>query len=483
MFRMLGVSPEDVLKRSTDQSIHDFLKDRVTDPNAYISSYEPLRQNPYAVLEDVFAVVGREQRAVHRHSAPLFDADGDFVGRVEVYSDITKRRALEKAAVKAYEQLRTTQEQLVQSEKLRAVGEIASGVAHDFNNTLGIVLGNIQMLLRSTVDEAARARLKAAERAALDAVDTIRRIQDFTRMAPRDEPKPFDLNSIVSEAVDMMKPAWQDAPHARGAEIKLDLDLTEPMLALGNTSEMREVLINIILNAVQAIPNSGSIAVSTGCSTAHAWARIADTGIGMTEDVRKRVFDPFFTTRGMEGSGLGMSVVYGIVRRHNGSISVESEPGKGTIVTVFLPVAEGKVVEQEIDRPSESDVLARASILVVDDEAMFAEVLVEMLAECGHAAAVAHSGIEAIEMFKKGNFDLVLTDLGMPQMSGLQVAEAVKKVKPETPVALLTGWGAGLDRGDMDESVVDLVLPKPVSLENLSAAVAAALAKSAPREM
>jgi len=335
--RLLSVEPGDILGKDMSEAVRMVLKPCFKDPAAYEASFDRVRSHPDEVLEEARETAGAHSQVLHRHSAPLFDQDGNLAGRVEVYSDITRRREVEAAVRHAYEELKASQEQIVHTEKLRAIGETASGVAHDFNNTLGIILGNLQLLLRTVKDEAPLAKLRAAERAALDGMETVRRIQEFVRTRPQEPPEVLDLGALVSEVVEMMESEWRHTTRAHGRRVDVTLDLADGAFALGRPHEIREVLANVLLNAVQAMPEGGSIFVSAGRSESSGWVRIADTGVGMTEDVRRRIFEPFFTTRGVEGTGLGMSVAYGIVRRHEGSISVESEPGRGTAVTVCLP--------------------------------------------------------------------------------------------------------------------------------------------------
>ena len=335
--RLLSVEPSDLLGKDVSEAVRMVLKPCFKDPAAYEASFDRVRSHQDEVLEEARETAGEHSQVLHRHSAPLFDQDGNLAGRVEVYSDITRRREVEAAVRHAYEELKASQEQIVHTEKLRAIGETASGVAHDFNNTLGIILGNLQLLLRTVKDEAPLAKLRAAERAALDGMETVRRIQEFVRTRPQEPPEVLDLGALVSEVVEMMESEWRHTTRAHGRRVDVTLDLADGAFALGRPHEIREVLANVLLNAVQAMPEGGSIFVSAGRSESSGWVRIADTGVGMTEDVRRRIFEPFFTTRGVEGTGLGMSVAYGIVRRHEGSISVESEPGRGTAVTVCLP--------------------------------------------------------------------------------------------------------------------------------------------------
>ena len=478
---LLSIAPSDLMGRDIGD-IARVLKPRFADPDAFERRSEWLRVNLHETVEDVLELVSPDRRILHRYSAPLLDESRRPIGRIELYSDITRRRNLEEANAglfaqlkSAYEELKDTQDQLIQSEKLRAVGEIAGGVAHDFNNTLGIILGNIQLLLRTVDDPKMLSRLQAMEQAALDGAETIRRIQEFTRIQPDEPVGAVDLSLLVESVVEVMKPSWESSMHARDSRVDIEFDLAEDTLAAGIAPEIREVLANILLNAVQAMPDGGTIRISTGGSDPLALVRVQDTGIGMSEDVRSRVFDPFFTTKGVEGTGLGMSVAYGIVKRHGGRIAVESELGKGTSVTVFLPAASEALSEKSIEQKSPKAVLP-ARILVVEDEEMFAKVFVEMLSEYGHIVCTARSGSDAIKQFRDEPFDLVFTDLGMPEMSGWQVAKSIKDMKPSTPVVLLTGWGAKVDEGQLAASQIDMILSKPVKMEELSSIISTALA-------
>ncbi|MCL6518662.1 MAG: response regulator [Armatimonadetes bacterium] len=472
---LFGVSSSEMIGKDRLQAMLQIPNLRFRNPDAFIESCQGLVSRPKKILDDVFEIVSPTHRVLHRYSSPLFDSEDRCLGRIEIYSDITRRRELEHRVRQAYEELRTTQDQLIQSEKLRAVGEIASGVAHDFNNVLGIILGNIQLLARTTKDEAVLTRLNAMERAALDAAETVRRIREFTKVKPDEPFCPIDLTALATEVVEMLRPMWENSMQAQGSKIEVNIHALERAFALGVAAEIREVLANVLLNAIQAMPSGGKIDIAVGRNNGSSWMRVVDTGVGMSEDVKKRVFDPFFTTRGVEGAGLGMSVAYGIISRHNGNISIESKPGEGTSVTISLPAA--FEIPQSDSATPEKGTAKPARILVVEDEEMFAEVFFEMLTECGHAVCIAKSGEEAIEKFKVNNFDIVFTDLGMPSMSGWQVAREIKNIEPRTPVVLLTGWGTSVNQTDVEDSSIDMVLSKPVKFEDLSAIVAEALAK------
>lgn len=467
--KITGLSADELLGKSL-RTVAGEIKGRFSDPDAFEAVYRNMTSTE--TFESVFEIIHPIHRVIHRYSAPLFTRTNRFVGRIEVYSDITKRRKLEEKVRFAYGELKAAQDQLIQSEKVRAIGEIASGVAHDFNNTLGIILGNIQMLVRSVDDPKAQERLQAIQKAALDAVETVRRIQEFTRIKPEEATVSLDLNALAGEMVQVLKPAWHDAAIARGISIDVSCNLKSRVFALGIAAEIREVLANVLLNAVQAMPDGGKIEIATGRSEHLSWVKVKDTGVGMTEEVLKRIFDPFFTTKGVEGTGLGMSVAHGVILRHNGTILVDSKPGKGTEVTISLPGTSKEPTGLTI---IQNEPPAPARILVVEDEEMFAKVFEEMLSQCGHAVCVARTGEEAIEQFKKSNFDLVFTDLGMPEMSGWQVARTIKSIQPKTPVVLVTGWGTKALEEEADGAQVDMVLSKPVRFEELQSIVAKAL--------
>jgi signal transduction histidine kinase/ActR/RegA family two-component response regulator len=368
------------------------------------------------------------------------------------------------------QELRQAQDQVVQAEKLRAMGELASGVAHDFNNVLAVVLGNTQLLLHQLDRlgaEEIREGLKVIERSSKDGAETIRRIQEFTGVRRDREFISLSLNEMVTEVVNITQPRWRDQTQKKGIQIELTTHLGVIPLIMGNPSEMREVLTNIIFNAVDAMSRGGKLTITTQ-PQAEDWVevRIADTGIGMTEDVKKRVFDPFFTTKGVTNSGLGMSVSYGIIKRHGGEILIESESGKGTTFILHLPTGYGEeeTVVKEVAVSKES---RRARILVIDDEESVRDILSRMLKTKGHKVAVAPNGEEGIERFRAEAFDLVFTDLGMPKLSGWDVGKTIKGINPKTPVAMITGWGVELDREKLNESGIDLIISKPFNFDQV----------------
>jgi signal transduction histidine kinase len=379
---------------------------------------------------------------------------------------------------RAYQDLKTAQAHLIQTEKLRALGEMASGVAHDFNNILAAILGRVQLLLTQVQDDTLRRWLQVIERAALDGAQTVRHIQEFTRIR-RDAPaETVDLNQVVRDAVEMTQTRWRDEAQSHGADIRVRLDLTPVPAVGGHPAELRQVLTNLIFNAVDALPSGGTITLSSQEQDGMVEIRVADTGTGMAEEVRRRIFEPFFTTKGPKGTGLGLAMVYGIVSRHRGTVTVESRERGGSTFTIRLPVGQAEAgAAAVVIEPGDN---AGARVLVVDDEQPVREALADMLRLTRHEVVTASEGIEALERFRAGPFDLVLTDLAMPGMSGWQVAQAVKAIRPEVPVVLVTGWGVELPAEQLRASGVDRVMTKPFRLDEVHAVVGEFLGRASP---
>ncbi len=386
------------------------------------------------------------------------DVAGRVAGWQGIARDITERKQLE--------------QQLLQTERLRALGEMSSGVAHDFNNILGAILGRAQLLHRVMKDEEAKRGLEAIEKAALDGANTVRRLQHFTRRRREEEYFPVDLNQAIKDALSITEAKWKDESDLAGATIDVVTDLGTIPPVMGNISELREVLTNIIFNAIEAMPKGGSLTFRTEETRGWVSASITDTGIGMTDDVKARIFDPFFTTKGVKGTGLGMSVSYGIIKAHRGEIQVESNPGQGTTMVIRLPIPSRMRPVPQAKRMASS---RPGRILIIDDDRMVRDLLSDILQSGGHTVVPAAGGREGVRLFRQGTFDLVLTDLGMPDFSGWEVAAAVKTIASRTPVVLVTGWGLTLDRAKLKAAGVDLVLSKPFQYPDVISLVAEAI--------
>jgi signal transduction histidine kinase len=361
------------------------------------------------------------------------------------------------------EELKTAQEYLTQSERLRALGEMASGVAHDFNNILAIILGRAKLALEDVEDEKLRKSIHVIEQTAIDAATTVRRLQGFAGVNGDRAFEEVDLNYLVEGALEMVESRREELEQTHGIAIEIGTELNEVTPIAGDAAELREALLNIIFNAMDAMPTGGKITIKSKQENSSVALSISDTGIGIPKGIKKKLFDPFFTTKASKGSGLGLSVTYGIVNRHGGRIDVESTLGKGTTFHIRLPVA--KVVEAGSHHECKTPYVKPSTVLLIDDLPEVIEVLGLMLQQLGHQVTGVTSGKEALSAFKTGDYGLVITDLGMPNMSGRDVARAVKEIKPETPVVLITGWGLQLNREEMPE--IDGVIEKPFSKDAL----------------
>jgi signal transduction histidine kinase len=299
------------------------------------------------VIDEVIEGLLGQGGVFHRYSTPLYTSGGRVASRVEILSDITARRELESEILERNtelaelnRQLEEAQEQLVASERLRALGEMAAGVAHDINNVLGIILGNAQLAKRKLdKDSPALESINAVELAARDGAETVRRLREIGKPIDPGSYSPIDLNGIVEDVVKAAIPAWRERDAASAVSVNVDTDLGSGCVISGNAVELREALANVLLNAVQSMDSGGPIRIRTSQAGGHVDLTVTDSGAGMSPETKSRVFDPFFTTRGAEGTGLGMSMVDAIAIRHRGKVIVDSEEGRGTSVTLRFPVS------------------------------------------------------------------------------------------------------------------------------------------------
>lgn len=300
-------------------------------------------EHPDEVIEEVLHPQKSQGVVLHRYSGPLYGSHGELVGRVEIYSDITARRQLEKEIldrnrelVELNKQLQKAQDELLRSERLRALGEMAAGIAHNINNALSIVLGNVQLAKRKLSQDSDLAHcIDSIELAARDAAEIVRKLKEIGKPVDRSRYKPIELSSLVESVLDAALPAWQK--HEK-KQIDLATEMDTGCIIEGDATEIREAVANILLNAIQAVGDHGKISVSVHQAENQAVLTVADNGVGMDEETKERMFDPFFTTRGSEGTGLGMSMVAIIAMKHRGTVGVESSEGQGTVVTLSLPL-------------------------------------------------------------------------------------------------------------------------------------------------
>ena len=383
---------------------------------------------------------------------------------------------------RTYRELAAAQDQLVRTEKLRAMGEMASGVAHDFNNLLAAILGRAQLLMRHVEDPQHLQGLRIIERSALDGAQTVRRLQEFTRIR-RDQPMvAVDLTQVVRDALDITQSRWRDESASQGIPIEVRTNLAAVPPILGDAAELREALTNLILNAVDAMPTGGVLTLLTRVEREYVEVVVQDTGVGIPAAVRDKIFDPFFTTKGPQGTGLGLSLTYGIVSRHGGYVSVDSDEGRGSTFRLVFPSAD--TVEPTpaapSDRPAEAAPTRTLRCLVVDDEDAVRAMLGDAVDAIGHHATVVEDGTQAIARFRAEPFDVVITDLAMPGISGWQVARAVKHLAAHVYVILVTGFGVEVSSNERRAYDVDLVLVKPLQIDDIRTALAA-VARRAPQ--
>jgi PAS domain S-box-containing protein len=375
----------------------------------------------------------------------------------------------------AYRDLQEAQSQLVQTEKLRALGGMAAGVAHDFNNILAGVLGNTQLLLQEVTNPHWAARLRTIEKSARDGAAAVRRLQGLTRGSEPSRRETVPLDELVEDALASVRP---DDASGIGPEVTVLRRFEGAPAAYGCPAELRDVVRNIVLNAFDALPEGGCISITGGSRGDRAWLAIADDGIGMSDEVRQRAFDPFFTTKADGGTGLGLSLAQGIVSRHEGSLAVQSAPGEGSTFTLELPAA--RTVAAKPPAPACPSPATTHRILLIDDDDIVRETIAGMLAGAGHRVTSARCGREGVESFRTGEFSLVITDLGMPDLSGWQVVEAVRERAPDIAVIVLSGWGEPVRPAVAEKAGVQLMLTKPVALDELLGAVAMAAGGAEP---
>ena len=447
------------------------------------------------------------RKTILNSAVPILNVEGQIAGAIVVNQDITELKQTQDALRLLNEtleqlvqertaelqdincrleetlaELQATQKQVVQQERLRAIGEMASGVVHDFNNALSPVLGFSEILMTNPEElgnnQQTLRYLEIINTAAHDATNIVKRLREFYRQREDDDVfLPVDLNALVPQAVSLTQPKWKDQAMANGIAIKIATELQADIPPIsGNAAELREALTNLIFNAVDAMPNGGTITIRTFVAKirdeglgirdekdssliphpSSVILSVSDTGIGMNEEVRQRCLEPFFTTKGESGTGLGLAMVYGIVHRHEGRLDIQSEEGKGTTFILYLPV---DVARDREDSEEKAQPERRAlHILVVDDEPLMRELVTRYLTGDHHLVETAANGREGLEKFHANHYDLVITDRAMPEVTGEQLAAAIKEKTPDKPVILMTGFGDMMKA--MHEKPPSIVYPK-----------------------
>jgi signal transduction histidine kinase/CheY-like chemotaxis protein len=430
--------------------------------------------------------------AARREPRSFSSGECEFLRQLSEHVALASHQAETHGALQqAYDDLRQTQQTVMQQERLRALGQMASGIAHDINNAISPVALYTEMLLEQEAGLSKRTReyLETTQRAIDDVAHTVARMREFYRQQQAELVlASVDLNVLVQQVIDLTRARWSDMPLQRGIVIELRPELGQnlPPVA-GIESEIREALINLVFNAVDAMPEGGKLTIRTKtienpATTQHVDVEVVDSGVGMDAETQRRCLEPFFTTKGERGTGLGLAMVYGVMRRHNAEIEMESAVGQGTTMRLRFPVpsntAEAHAAAPEAMPP-------RLRILSVDDDPLLIKSLRDALEADGHAVVTANGGQEGIDAFRAAeerdeHFAVVITDLGMPYVDGRKVASAIKSDSPSTPVILLTGWGQRLvAEGDVPPHV-DRVLNKPPKLKELRAALVELAGAAAP---
>ena len=379
---------------------------------------------------------------------------GDKLSGFAVFHEITERKHVEKI--------------LVQSEKMRSLGEMASGIAHDFNNSLTTILGNIKLLKETVNDDKIIEKLNAIDMAAHQGAATIAGLQGFSRTSEA-EHKQLELlsvKSLIEEVRNLTRFRWKDLPQKEGFTIEFTTEVEdEPALHI-NGSDFKEMLTNLIFNAVDALPHGGHIHISARQKDDKVVLAVQDNGAGLSKEDAAHIFDPYFTTKGRGHAGLGLSIVKRFIERHGGTIKIESVKGAGSTFKVEFPLLTTTGPEKLAIREKNLKPI-QLHILVIDDEPLVRSLLKQVLENRGHMVTEAGNGQEGIRCFRNNNFDLVITDHGMPVMNGLDTAFRIKKQNPLTPVVLITGWQAENDAAFQKPSGIDEFITKPFDLEKL----------------
>jgi signal transduction histidine kinase/ActR/RegA family two-component response regulator len=379
---------------------------------------------------------------------------------------------------KAMDELKTAQLQMLQQERLKALGQMASGIAHDFNNVLMPIIGLPALMLDNPAlleNKAEVTRtLKDILSAANDAREIVRRLREFYRPEERPETRPIAVNDLFARVLALTEPAWKAQAQASGKNIRVETDCGDKsMVVNGNEAALREMMTNLVLNSIDAIAQRGTIRLVAAKEGNWVVLRVSDSGGGMPEEVRMRCFEPFFSTKGKHGTGLGLSMCHGIVQRHGGQITVDSEPGHGTVFTIRLPrnAPAGETKTDAAAPANQSTAALHLKVLAIDDEALSRALVSKYLTAKGHAVDTAASGVEGLAKLRAGKYDVVITDRAMAGIGGDEVAAMIKKISPTMPVLMLTGFGDLMKFKSERPGGVDHVLGKPVTPDELAQAV------------
>jgi signal transduction histidine kinase len=441
-------------------TMYDVLGDELAPPDRPFA--RAMRGETVRAEVRIVTASGRESW-VSVTAGPLRDEQGRLHGVVWLGRETTEERA--------------RREREARGEKLRALGQMASGVAHDLNQYLGLVAGYGDLTIRA-LDQAApdlraaREALDVVVRAAMDGSESVKRLLAFARPAQDGAAEAVEVGELLREVAVLTAPRWRDAAQQQGRSIGIMLEIAGDTTVKGWPSALREAVTNLVFNAIDALPDGGTIRLEAEQQADRVVVRVSDTGVGIPQEALQHVFEPFFTTKGERGTGLGLAIVYGIVERHQGVVSIASPPGRGTTVTLSLPAA-AMASSAPPPRRAEATATAGLRILVVDDEPTITRMVAMMLSPHGHDLTLASSGEEALARLEADSFDLVLSDLGLGDgMNGWDVLDRVRERAPGTRFILSTGWGAQIDPADVVARGGEGLLAKPYRLTDLLHAIA-----------
>jgi PAS domain S-box-containing protein len=464
--------------------IHRIMKFNLfNDPNIPETEKEKLLRGETVRCECHFDFEKIKQRGLYQTSrsgaaiinliiSPLKKND-NIVGFLAQLQDVSAQKHLEETLTRASRELQQTQKIFMQQERLRIMGQIASGMAHDISNHLVPIIGHLDLLLNSdeVLPTSLQEKIEAIQIAATDIASTIDRLRDFYRLQKQGRVSSINLNVIIKQAINLTRFRWKNETQRRGRVIEIRQDLQQDLPQFsGVESEIRDALINLMLNAIDAIPQHGSITIRSRFLESHVILEVEDTGKGMDEETLRYCTEPFFTTKCLAGSGLGLVMVKGTMERYRGKVAISSKAGEGTTVKLCFPYLHE--VEPKFPEPPElSAEPCPLHILYVENEPTVQAVTRKMLEKDGHQVVVAGDGKTALAaLFYKQQqnrpFDLVITDLGMPFMNGYELMSQIKNEYPEMPVAILSGWDS-FPGDDEEKSQADFLLNKPIRLEKL----------------
>ena len=445
--QIYGASTDVINRRRFVEMAHP--EDRAAAETALAASLKKLPQS----YESRFLTVAGETRHAIFNSVPLV-FDNQVNGALWFVRDITQQKA--------------ALQQALQADKLRALGQLASGVAHDFNNVLAAILGRVGLLQRrGNLSSDLLHDLHIIQTAAQDAAQTVRRIQTFAKQSATPEFSSVEIAALLQDSIELTRPRWKDEARQRGNFYDVRLDGCGGLYAYGNASELREVFVNLIVNALDAMPDGGRLHITGHHAADEISISFADTGDGIAPDLQERIFEPFFSTKGVNGTGMGLSVSYSIIEQHKGRIELISEPPQpGSTFIIRLPVY--RSIGHKIVTPPAYFEKRKMNVLIVDDEKFVREALMEMVSELATDISSAENGWQALSVLREQRFDVVFTDLSMPEMDGWDLARAIRENWQTTKIVLVTGYGKGLSVSDEQRGLVHAVIGKPFDFAQLT---------------